>query len=128
MDFGKYAITTPIEYHFEQEPDWYWRIRPVTMGDEIEMNQWMVSAATRETDDDGKSYTVPPHWITIAMREIAVTFAGTNLEEDGKPILKDDATIEQVTKALEKLPKAMFMEIWKAVGESYPSWGPANPN
>lgn len=129
MDFGKYAVATPLEYHFEKEPEWYWKIRPVTMGDELEMNQWMVSSATERTAADGTSVTVPPNWIDIAMREISVTFAGTNLVgEDGKALLKDNATPGQVAEALQKLPKEMFMEIWKAVGQSYPSWGPANPN
>ena len=68
------------------------------------------------------------------MREVALTYGGTNIpldpnspiEDGGEPFLSEDAAIEDIEKALAELPRDMFFEIWGAVGDAYPYWGPVN--
>lgn len=137
IDFGKYAILDSVEHRFEKEPEWFWRIKSVTSGDEITLQRFLaerkviVSGDTRE-----EHYHVN---MEIVLREIALTFAGTNIPktklEDGEvkvvtkdgeivPILNEKSSVDEIEAALKKFPKEMVMEIWDAVGEANPTWGP----
>jgi len=134
MKFGKYAIATDVTHNFEQEPDWYWKVTPVTTGMELEMSKFLNHRRLISTPEG--RIELPPTHMEIAMREVALTFGGTNIpldenktiEEGGEPFLSDDATVEQIELSLSLLPRDMFYEIWGAVGEAYPYWGPADPN
>ena len=62
----------------------------------------------------------------VAYREIALTFGGTNLGEG--EALPQDATVIEVENMLRTFPQEMVNEIWIAIGEAFPKWGPADPN
>jgi hypothetical protein len=144
--FGKYAVMGDLTHHFELEPDWYWKIKPVTAGMELEMSKFLAHRRIISTVE-GRA-ELPPTALEIGFREIALTFGGTNVPkmietntpilvgeeadvvwvDSGDPILKADAKIEEIEKELREMPRSMLMEIWRAVGESYPYWGPADPN
>lgn len=127
FDFGKYAIIDAVEYHFEKEPDWVWKIKPPTSGDELAMSKFLVQNRV-EVDATGTRREFPPTYTEIAYREIALCFGGTNIPKaNGDPILKADARIEQVEAVLRKMPHAMVMEIWGAIADHVPGWGPQRP-
>lgn len=126
MDFGQYSVLEPIEYAFEKMPDWFWLIKAPTSGDELIitrfLNQGRVTAGL-----DGVSRDAPPSWLEVAYREIALTFAGTNIpksKKDPTPVLKADAETSQVEHVLKAMPQPMVMEIWEAVRDHVPGWGP----
>lgn len=134
MSFGKYAIAKPVTHNFEQEPDWWWKIKPVTTGMELEMSKFLNHKRLISTAEG--RVELPPTSMEIAMREIAFTFGGTNIPLDennpvgdgGEPFIKEDASVEEIESALAQLPRDMFYEIWGAVGDAYPYWGPLDPN
>lgn len=133
MSFGQYAIVDEVTHHFEKEPNWYWKIAPVTSGMELEMSKFLAHRRL-VMDRNGERADLPPTSMEIAFREIAMTFAGTNIPEDpekpvedgGLPVLLDGASIQEVEVVLAKMPPVMMREIWAAVGKSYPFWGPAD--
>jgi hypothetical protein len=134
-NFGEYAIIDGAEHQFEKEPDWTWTILPVNSGMELEMSKFL-SHRRLVLGPDGKRYEHPPTNMEIAFREIALTFGGTTIPKDiekpvaegGEPILKAGASVQEVERVLASFPRAMFMELWQAVGQSYPYWGPEDPN
>jgi len=134
MSFGKYAIAVATTHHFEQEPEWWWKIKPVTTGMELEMSKFLSHKRLILTPEG--RLELPPTSMEIAFREVALTFAGTNIpldenksiEDGGEPFIQEGASVEEVEKALEDMPRDMFYEVWGAVGDSYPYWGPADPN
>ena len=134
MQFGKYAIADDITHHFKEEPKWYWKVKAVTTGMELSMSKFLNHRRLISTPE-GRA-ELPPTSMEIAFREVALTFGGTNIPQDpnkpiedgGAPFIKEDATVEEIEAAIAKLPRAMFTEIWEAVGEAYPYWGPADPN
>ena len=126
MDFGQYTVLEPLEYAFEKMPDWFWLIKAPTSGDELIitrfLNQGRVTAGL-----DGVSRDAPPSWLEVAYREIALTFAGTNIpksEKDPTPVIGADAKTAQIEHVLQAMPQAMVMEIWEAVRDHVPGWGP----
>ena len=132
--FGKYSIIDSTEYQFKEEPDWTWVVKPVTSGMELEMAKFM--AHNRIVIIQGERHEQPPTPLEVAFREIALTFESTTIPIDmdkpvsdgGKPILKDGASTTQVEQVLNQFPREMLMEVWRAVGQTYPYWGPADPN
>ncbi len=133
--FGKYAILGEATHYFEQEPEMYWKIRPVTSGMELDLSKFMLHNRMYRTPD-GTQRELPPTWLENAHREIALSFGGTNIpkfedkpvEEGGEPILPENASIQEVEEVLKLMPQPMVLEIWKAVGAAYPKWGPVDPN
>lgn len=132
MKFGKYAILDEITHKFEQEPNWWWKIKPPTSGDELNMSKFFVQErVVKGVDGTVKEY--PPTSLEIAYREIALTFGGTNIpadiekpvEEGGKPVLKSDTDIEVIEALLKEMPHEMVLEIWDAIGDAVIGWGPA---
>ena len=126
LNFGKYAIVDPVKYHFEKEPDWYWLIKPPTAAAELAVARILSTDRTR-VEPDGTRVTLLPTTLEVAIKEIAVTFAGTNIptsETDPTPILKETASPAEVEALLGQMPREMVLEIWKAVGEACPGWGP----
>jgi len=115
INWGKYALTGNKVHKFKEEPEWHWVIKPVTSGMEIEYAHWLNEA-------EGVI------GIEIAHKQIALTFAGTNIPRGDKPelpILQKDASIEEIEAMLGAMPPDMVMELWEAVGDAYPFWGPA---
>ena len=136
FSFGSYAIVDAVEHHFEKEPDWVWKIKPPTSGDELAMSKFLVQNRV-EIGVDGTRREFPPTYTEIAYREIALTFGGTTIpkggkggksvEDGGDPILKDDARVEVVEAVLRKMPHPMVMEIWGSIADAIPGWGPQRP-
>lgn len=127
VNWGKYALINEIEYHFKEEPEWFWKIKPVTSGMEIEYAKFL-NTPRKIVDNLGDREEVGLIGIEIAHRQIALTFGGTNIprhDDPSKPILKDDASIEDIEWILGAMPPDMVMELWEAVGDTYPFWGPA---
>jgi hypothetical protein len=126
--FGKYAIVSSVEHHFSLEPDWYWTIKPITSGMELERSKFLMHNRSIQ-DVDGKRRELPPTWLETAYREIALSFGGTNIpDEKDEPALKPDALVADIEKFLREAPQALVWEIWVAIGESYSYWGPVDPN
>jgi hypothetical protein len=133
MNFGKYAIIDEITHHFKEEPEWFWKIKPPTSGDELEMSRFFVQGRVQQ-GVDGVRRDYPPTNLEVCHREIALTFAGTNIpkgdkavEEGGDPILKDGAKTHEIEAVLRQMPQAMVLEVWGAIAEAIPGWGPAVP-
>lgn len=132
--FGNYAIVSGITFSFQKEPEWEWTVLPVTSGKELEMSKFNMPKVS--IDPDGTRRQIPPTWMELCYREIAMTFGGTTIPKDtekpvkegGQPILKDNASLNEIEAVLEEMPQDMVMEIWRKVGEAYPKWGPADPN
>jgi hypothetical protein len=127
MNFGKYSVVDSLEHHFELEREWYWLIRPATSGDDLAMAKYYVDN-TRSVIIDGKRVEQPPLWMEVMYREIAMLFNGTNIPKDPKkpnvPVLDNKASIQEVEAVLATMPEKMVEEIWKALGETNPFWGP----
>lgn len=127
MNFGKYSIVESLEHHFELEPEWYWRVRPATSGDDLAMAKYYVDN-TRFVVIDGKRVEQPPLWMEVMYREIAMLFDGTNIPKDPKkpsvPVLDKKASVVDVEAVLRTMPEKMVEEIWVALGEVNPFWGP----
>lgn len=132
--FGKYAVLDNTRYVFTKESDFWWDIRPVTAGDELAMSKFMVVNRTVR-QPDGTERDLPPVWMEIAFREIALSFAGTNIpadpdkkvEEGGDPFIRVGESPESIEAKLRQMPNDMINELWKAVGEANPLWGPPKP-
>lgn len=128
INFGDYAILDAYEYHFEKAPDLYWKINPVTSGNELARAKFLMHNRVFE-DVNGNRYEQPPTALEIAHREIALLYGGTNIAtRDGKPILGEKANLNEVERTIGKFPPEMVAEIWIKIGELYPKWGPADPN
>ena len=131
LNFGNYAILDPVVHHFEQEPDWWWKIKPADSGAELEMSKFLMHNRVFIRPDGTRVDLVPTN-LEIAIQEIALTFGGTNIPKDpkakvedgGDPIIPVGTTTEQIKAILVRMPHAMLMEIWDAVGEANPEWGP----
>lgn len=132
--FAQYAIMDEVVHEFSKSPGHFWRIKPVNSGIELEYSKFLLH--NRVVRERGHTTELPPTWVESAHREIALTFAGTNIpandeapvEEGGDPVLAEDASIEEVERILRIMPQEMVYEIWRAVGEAYPRWGPVDPN
>jgi hypothetical protein len=127
--FGEYAIAAPVQHNFEKEEGWWWKIKPVDSGMELEMSKFMLHK--RYMTVDGQRQELPPTWMEIAFREIALTFGGTNIpkEKDGEePLLEEGASIAKIENMLAKFPQSMTKELWIAIGKANPGWGPSDPN
>jgi len=115
MLFGNYAIVDNVPYTFEKEPTWAWEFRPATVADELELQRWLQREGRQE---------IKPTWIDIAIQQIALlsvktTLPGAGLEAGGSP-----AQFEQL---LKQMPTDMMGELWVALGERNPLWGPPRP-
>lgn len=133
MNFGKYAVIDAVTHNFKEEPEWFWKITPPTSGDELAMSRFFVQGHVVQ-GVDGVRRDYPPTNLEVCHREIALTFGGTNIpkgdqkvEEGGDPILAADASVEAIEVMLRKMPQAMVLEIWEAIADAIPGWGPASP-
>jgi hypothetical protein len=133
-NFGKYGFVGETKHMFDEEPQWYWLIKSITAGMELENSKFLAHRRL-VMGPDGRT-ELPPTAMEVAFHEIALTFGGTNIplddskpvEEGGEPIIPKDASMDVIMKALGTFPRAILMEIWRAIGQSYPFWGPTDPN
>jgi hypothetical protein len=133
MQFGKYAIIAPVAHNFENEPRWWWKTKPPTSGDELNMSKFLMQNRVL-TGPDGVKREYPPTNTEIMHREIALTFGGTNIpatdkpvEEGGEAIIKVGDPVEIIEALLRQMPHGMVVEVWEALGEAIPDWGPQFP-
>ncbi len=127
MNFGKYAILTSVVHSFEKEPQWSWTIKPVTTKEELLLSQFLNTERVAVLPD-GARVGRPATNNDVMLEEVALTFGGTNIpDENGNPVLKSDASLDEVKALLLKMPQEMVLEIWKAIGEAIPGWGPVQP-
>jgi hypothetical protein len=129
--FGKYAIAQEITHYFAEEPEKFWKICPVDSGMELEMSKFLNHKRLISSPEG--VVELPPTAMEIAFREVALTFGGTNIpkeydkpvDEGGEPYIEVGAPVEMIEALVAKMPHDMFYEIWTAVGQAYPHWGPA---
>mgnify|MGYP001056892004 CR=1 FL=1 len=132
MKFGKYAVVQPVTYTFKEEPDWTWTFKPPTAKDELELQAFVTQGRT--ITENGRTETRPVTPMEMTFEELALTFGSTTIpeykQENGewvatdKPILKDNASPAAVKKVLSEMPTEMVLELWQALGEHVPNWGP----
>jgi hypothetical protein len=135
MNFGNYGIIDKVSLYFALEPEWSWDILPITSGMELDRSKFMLHNRM-VMDLTGTRRELPPTWLEIAHREIALTFGGTTIPLDkskpvkdgGEPALKTGATVLEVEAFLKTMPQPMIIEIWKKIAELYKDWGPTDPN
>lgn len=133
--FGKYAILDGVTFNFEKEAGWWWKIKPATAGDHLNLRKFY-SEGRIVIAPDGTRREYFPNLYEQAMREIALTFGGTNIplddeksvETGGDPIIRPDASIEMIEQVLKSMPSELVLEIWDHVGEAVPGWGPIKPD
>jgi len=136
LQFGNYAIITPITYHFEKEPEWYWIFKPPTARNELDLQKFMFQKRTRRTANGVEE--LPATFMEVVMRQLALTFGGTNIpnykEVDGEwipieePILKEGDRPEKIEEVLGAMPTDLVQELWEALGEHVPNWGAVKNN
>lgn len=130
INWGGYAVIGASAHQFKQMPEWFWKVKPVTSGMELEYAKF-VSRERIVRNPDGSILERIPTWVEMMHRQIALCFAETNIplgdtpvEEGGKPILEPNAKVEAVERILAIMPQEMVEEIWLAISEFYPAWGP----
>jgi len=124
MKFGKYAIIDPVTHHFKEEPDWWWKITPPTSGDELARSKFTLQNRI-VTDPMGVQREYPPTNTEVMHREVALLFGGTNVPaDDDTPILAENQPVENIENVLRQMPHGMVLEIWEAIAEAVPGWGP----
>jgi len=133
-NFGKYGLVGVTKHEFEKEPDWYWNIKAITSGMELDNSKFLAHRRLVATAD-GRT-ELPPTVMEVAFHEIALCYGGTNIPEDeskavedgGAPIIPEGASVDLIKEKLRIFPREILMEIWRAIGEVYPFWGPIDPN
>jgi hypothetical protein len=126
--FEKYAVIDPIVHKFEKEPDWTWTIKPPTGKEEVALARFL--ATGRVVFEGDKRIVYPWSPLEIAYREIALLFGGTTVPksaEDSAPVLTEKSSVSEIERFLQSIPVDAVMEIWKAIGDAVPFWGPAKP-
>lgn len=132
--FGKYAILQNVRHTFEQEPDLWWDIKAPSIDDEAIMARFM-SDERITVLPDGRRVETPPTGVDVAILEVALTFAGTNIpsdpskpvEEGGAPAITPEDSSIVIENFVRSLPPPMFDEVWNAMGAAIPNWGPVLP-
>jgi hypothetical protein len=124
--FEKYAIVSPVTHTFEKDPDYWWKIRPALLADEIELARFLQEGRV-VIDEKGEKITFPWSIVESAVFQLSTLFAGTNLvDEKGKELLPENAKREKVADVLKTFPTAVVLELWSALGEAVPGWGNAS--
>jgi hypothetical protein len=125
MSWEKYAILEPVVHRFEKMPDLYWKIRPPTTKDEIQLSRFLMGGSYIMSGSE--KVNVPHTAAEVAVFEISLLFAGTNIplsDTDPAPVLNVGASPEDVQGYLGTIPSAVLVEIWQALGKAVPGWGP----
>jgi len=115
MNFGKYAVVDNVTYNFQEEPDFTWTFRPATVADEIEMQRWIADRTNK-----GEA----PTWAEIAHKQISMVSVSANIPDAG---LENGGSRNQFEELVKQLPIEMLGELWQALGEVNPLWGPPRP-
>jgi len=112
INFSKFAVLNSVRHEFEGAKEYWWEFKPANSADELAIYHFLVLHPDAS-------------WIEVAWRELSLTFGGTNIpNEDEQPVLQPDAGMDEVTVVLRQLPLSMVVELWKALKEANPTWGP----
>ncbi len=133
MNLSKYAMLGEAKYPLKLEPELYWTFKPVSGAMQIELAKWLQDNAETITDEKGVTYQVPPYWVSAMIQELTLSFAGSNIllseeltGEKAVPMFPEGMPIEEVGKAIALLPMPLLIELWVALKERNPQWGPAD--
>lgn len=135
MLFSQYAVIDNVTHTLEKTPEFWWKFRPATSGDELAMARFYDTNGRTVVLATGEKRGLGPHWIEIMWRELALLFAETNIpkaegkpvEDGGEAILPPLASVTQVEAVLQNLPQALVEELWVGLGKAVPGWGPRMP-
>ena len=95
-NFGKYGLVGITRHEFEKEPQWYWNIKAVTSGMELDNSKFLAHRRLVATQE-GRT-ELPPTVMEVAFHEIALCFGGTNIPEDeSKPSRRVASPSSQIT-------------------------------
>lgn len=125
--WGDYIILTNTRHTLAQLPEFYWDIAPVTSRDEINAERELQKRTKFEPDPaGGPPFFIPPVQTDVAVVEIAASFAGCKMPGSVGGIAPPSkgASFADVLTYVEDLPYSVVQELWKAVGEVNPTWGP----
>lgn len=126
INFGEYAIADEYEYHLAKMPDVWWKFKAVTSGLELSRSKFLLHNRV-VTTPDGVQYDQPPTSLEIAHRELALTYAGTNMvRRNGAPAIPENASVDAVENVLASFPPDLILELWEELARLFPRWGAAS--
>ena len=132
-NFGNYAIIDEVTYTFLRQPSWWWKFKPITARDELALQKYLYQNRVIEINKVKREY--PPTKMEIMLRELALSFAGSNIpknidepvEDGGKPFIGKGLTIEAIEAELGKMPPGMIEELYEALYQATIEWGKEPP-
>lgn len=132
-NFGNYAIIDEVTHTFERQPLWWWKFKPVTAKDELALQKYLYQNRIIEINKVKREY--PPTKMEIMLRELALSFAGTNIpkkegepvEDGGKPLIAKGSSVEQIEAEIGKMPPGMVEELYEALYQATIEWGKEPP-
>ncbi|MCB2146595.1 MAG: hypothetical protein KQI81_08980 [Deltaproteobacteria bacterium] len=127
--FAKYAVLDEVVHRIKEDDNYYWKIKPATSGDDLARQKFMYQERVRYVGTEAREFPLTSR--EIAHRELAITFAGTNIpadvnipvEDGGLPLISVDDSIEERERKIGEMPPNLVDELWYALGESVPGWG-----
>ena len=119
--FGKYAIVDNVRYHLEKEPTLGWEVKPPTARIEISINRFTQGESLIQSLQGIERKIVTT--AEIALEELTLTFAGSNIPDGDNMLFVDGMDNDAIKEAIKTFPKALFYELWKALGKTCPGWG-----
>jgi len=123
-DFGKYAVIDNVRYPLEREPEMWWEFKPPTAREEIAINRFTQGGSIKQSADGIERKIVTN--AEIALEELALTAAATNIEIDGMPAIDTSTmSVDSIREVISSFPKELFWELWGALGKTCPGWGAA---
>lgn len=128
VKYGKYTNIIPTTYYLKKEPEWYWVINPPTVAGELAVAQ-LLATDKRAIGESKSIKTQAPTTLELAIREISVTFGATNIptsDTDLAPLIEPYSTMPEVERIVKTMPRSLLLELWRAVGQAIPGWGPAD--
>lgn len=115
--FGQYAILDEVEHKFEKDNSLTWKFKPVTAEAELNIQKFLYQGRRVEVDGIVREY--PPTQMEMKLRELALTFNGTNIvEDDGKPFITTDMSIEAIEEKIKTMPREMVDELYVALANA----------
>ena len=132
-NFGNYAIIDEVTHTFSREPKWWWKFKPITARDELALQKYLYQNRVIEINGTRREY--PPTKMEIMLREIALSFAGTNIpkvngetvEGGGKAFVSVSQNVEQIEAEIGRMPTILIEEIYQALYDATIEWGKEPP-
>jgi hypothetical protein len=106
-------------YTFPNIRNGWWRLKSPSEEGELSMGKFPEVCDYEYNQSKHRSKL-----IQLAIREIALTYGGTNLVFEDGLSLEQSASIDEIESFLLRFSNQTIIGIWYAVGEVYPTWGP----